>query len=1011
MKKRGIILLLGIFVISSLIVVFNSYNVSNPIISDNKPVENENDFIQNDVPEVSGGDIFDPNDDFANAAPIMEGYYSNLDLGSDHDWYNITVNLDESITINLYFFHSNGDIQLRLYNSTNDLQIESISATDNENITFVVDNPDVYYIHVYNDTDVSSNYDLEIIIDDKFEPNNYDFNAHEIFPRQYPFLKCKDNDWFKFLINLNEQFTIDVLFNHSMGDITVELFDDTYSWLDKSDSPDDNESITHTAGYSGYYYINIFCPVYNNYTLDLYISGFGEDPYEENDVFSTAIEISKDWSYSPLSCKDDDWFKFLVDDGEKFYVNVYFFHSISDINIQLYNASGSFLIGSYSGDDDEFLTWTASYTGYYYIRIYNNIGSNNNYALDIHLGGPKEDAYEENDIFDDAWDIGPHYHPSLYCQDDDWFKFWVNPGDQVTVSIHFNNASGNLDLELYNNTGGFLTGSYSPDNDEYIVWTAGYSDFFYIRIFNTSQANFYDLDIKFVHDPYEPNNDKDSAIELYRGSHYNLWCRDDDWYKLPVDNGEQIIVQIYFENMSGNLDMEIYNDFTIMLWRLDSLDDDESITFTATYSGDYYIRVYNQSASDENWYCMVLGGQPELIFQEDFEGPISSKWSGFGGGNYWHVTSRDYSPTSPSHSAWCGDEGGTYDGTYDKGIGIPYTDSIVITDLDLRDYCFAGLYFDFKYTTGTNKDDEIGVSVKVLGEQFYLNPKYTDNDFNILNRPDNTTGWEYMEYDLSFFCGYEHVDIIFYFKANDFDNNYEGLMIDNIRIDGMVDDILIGNSLGIEVEDEYFYYISYIDNDAWSNEIFGRGIFWGDAYIKIEIFGIYDRGSYWDVVARLWEPWDDFDELKNTEEVHYTIYKNPLNMKDGADLFIPSNNLGVYLDKADNHDWFDWFGNYDIHHWYDYYHNEHNIEFCYDDFRVHLIYSSNGILVGMRMHKNYDNMALVFEMWRSDYTKEDKEGDEEERDAIPGYDIPIFIAIISIMSIISAIRIKKLTKK
>ena len=63
------------------------------------------------------------------------------------------------------------------------------------------------------------------------------------------------------------------------------------------------------------------------------------------------------------------------------------------------------------------------------------------------------------------------------------------------------------------------------------------------------------------------------------------------------------------------------------------------------------------------------------------------------------------------------------------------------------------------------------------------------------------------------------------------------------------------------------------------------------------------------------------------------------------------------------------------------------------------------------MHKNYDNMALVFEMWRSDYTKEDKEGDEEERDAIPGYDIPIFIAIISIMSIISAIRIKKLTKK
>ena len=57
-------------------------------------------------------------------------------------------------------------------------------------------------------------------------------------------------------------------------------------------------------------------------------------------------------------------------------------------------------------------------------------------------------------------------------------------------------------------------------------------------------------------------------------------------------------------------------------------------------------------------------------------------------------------------------------------------------------------------------------------------------------------------------------------------------------------------------------------------------------------------------------------------------------------------------------------------------------------------------------------MRLIFEMWRSEKPSSD-EGDEEgeeERDAIPGYDIPIFIAIISIMSIISAIRIKKLTK-
>ena len=66
----------------------------------------------------------------------------------------------------------------------------------------------------------------------------------------------------------------------------------------------------------------------------------------------------------------------------------------------------------------------------------------------------------------------------------------------------------------------------------------------------------------------------------------------------------------------------------------------------------------------------------------------------------------------------------------------------------------------------------------------------------------------------------------------------------------------------------------------------------------------------------------------------------------------------------------------------------------------------------MNIFKNNVDMRLIFEMWRSDKpSDEDDEEGEEERDAIPGYDIPIFIALISIISIISAIRIQKLRKK
>jgi len=1010
MKKRGIILVLGIFVISSLIVAFNSYNVSNSIIAENSG-ETETSFDQTNLPKTSAIDPFEPNNDSGSAFFISEGYYSNLNLSSstDEDWFYIDVDFDKTLIINLYFSNSNGDINLELYNSTPTLSFltGSYSATDDESITFLTSYQNLYYFRIFNEA--NSNYDLEVKIDDRFEPNDVYSNAVYLGLGLYPSLECKDEDWFKFWIVIGQQFTVDLYFTHvASNNIELALWDNFSTFLKDSYSNDDNESITWTAGFSGYYYIQIFNATNNNYDLAIDISGFTEDSYEENDDFGSAKHLDL-ISYPFLACMDDDWFNFSINKDDQFSVSIYFSHGISDLELQLYNATNDLLWGSYSIENYEHITWTAGYSGDYYIRIY-NLGDDNSYTLDIYISGSGEDAFEENDNFGAAIYLDPSHYHDLYCQDDDWFYFRAYPGDQITVDIHFNNDSGNLELELYSEGGSLLAWSYSINDDESVTWFSSSTgeSFYYIRINNTGQANYYNLDIKMSYDKYEPNDYRVTAFELNRGSHYNLWCRDDDWYKFKAEIGEQIIVQIYFKDttMDGDLDLEVKNKIGGPVDGSYSTTDDEFITFTAAYSDDYYyIRVYNKSATDENMYVLVFGGQPELIFQEDFEGALSLEWSGFGGDNYWHVTTRNYS--SASHSLWCGNE---LSGWYDKGFS--YTDSIVITDIDLRDYCFAGLYFDCKYTTGMNKDDEIGVAVKVLGEQFYLNPKYTDNDFNILNRPDSTMEWENVSYDLSFFCGYEHVDIIFYFKANDYDNYYEGVMIDNIRIDGMKDDELIGNSLSIEVEDEYYYYISYIDNDAWSNEIFGNGIFWGDAYIKIEIFAIYDMGSYWDVVARFWEPWDDFDDLANTEEVHYKVYKNPLNMKDGADLFIPSNNLGGYLDKADNYDRFDWFGGYDIHHWYDNFRNEHNIEFCYDDFRVHLTYSINGVLVGMRIHKNSADYRLIFEMWRSEKPSSD-EGDEEgeeERDAIPGYDIPIFIAIISIISIISAIRIKKLTK-
>jgi len=52
-----------------------------------------------------------------------------------------------------------------------------------------------------------------------------------------------------------------------------------------------------------------------------------------------------------------------------------------------------------------------------------------------------------------------------------------------------------------------------------------------------------------------------------------------------------------------------------------------------------------------------------------------------------------------------------------------------------------------------------------------------------------------------------------------------------------------------------------------------------------------------------------------------------------------------------------------------------------------------------------------FLMWRDDNKDHGGDDEEEERDAIPGYDITLVITIIAAMSIITAIRVKKLRKK
>ncbi|TFG30237.1 MAG: hypothetical protein EU532_01240 [Promethearchaeota archaeon] len=630
-----------------------------------------------------------------------------------------------------------------------------------------------------------------------------------------------------------------------------------------------------------------------------------------------------------------------------------------------------------------------------------NEDDNGNYYFENDLLKIADDSFEDNDVFSAAWEIQMSYYPSMWCEDNDWFKFKVNIGERFVVKINYDNYYGNLSLALYNYTGDLL-----DFDNETITWSSDYdNDYYYIKISYFTIFNNYDLDIYTIYDKYEPNNDILTAAKINKGFHRGLWCDDDDWYAFSANFGEIINISIFYELSSGDLDIKIY-DKNGYLGNSDNWDKDyESYSFTASYPGDYFLLVYTKTALVENWYDMKILSQEITIFSDNFESGYldTSKWSKNGVTNYWHVTTRDYYGTG-FHSLWCGNESSD---SYDKGFS--YKDSVIISDLDLRDFYFAELSFDLNFTSGSG--EYISISAKVVGDNLYNSPKYTDKILEIEGTSENTYGWEKHTVDLSFFCGFEHVDIIFNFEADIIDNYGEGIKIDNVLVKGCKDYNLIGNSLGINVGDEFYYYFPYINEYIWRDELFGRNIFpYSHETIKIEIFSIYDRGAYWDIIARFWDPWDDFDELRGTDEIKYMVYKNPLNMKSGADYFIPNNNIIQYLQCADNTDWFN---NYNIEHWCNPYWNDYSIEYFYGDFRVNLYYTSNGILKGINIYKMYGTWdEKVLEMWLGEPIDDgdDDEEDEEEKRAVPGYDMVIIISLICFVSLITAAKMKKTRK-
>lgn len=222
-------------------------------------------------------------------------------------------------------------------------------------------------------------------------------------------------------------------------------------------------------------------------------------------------------------------------------------------------------------------------------------------------GSSADDAFEENDTRAAAAAVAAGSYPNLYCGDDDWFKVGVPASGSLTVRVDFAHSEGDIDMVLQNASGTELGKSDSTANFESIAKTGLAAGDYFVRVYGYSGAKAkYALAVTVAgggtggsggtttdpnDDSFEPNDDRASAAALAAGTHGNLACNDDDWYRITLAGAGALTFRIDFRHAEGDLDIFLYDASGAELGRSEGTTDSETIAKTGLGAGTYYAKV------------------------------------------------------------------------------------------------------------------------------------------------------------------------------------------------------------------------------------------------------------------------------------------------------------------------------------------------------------------------------------------------------------------------------------
>ncbi len=609
---------------------------------------------------------------------------SGLDIDAgDPDWFRFTLaapgGLADSIAIQ--FTHTAGDLDLGLFDATGTSRLRSSEGVGNlERISLTGLPAGSYAAQVYGFLGVgnpaysftASVTPLATGLRDRFEDNDTAATATALgtiagtVTQAGLSIETADADWFRLsLAGTGRQGDVlSIAFTHTAGDLDLALYDATGTTrLAVSEGVGNSETIGLAGLGAGTYVARVYG--YNGaanaaYSLTANVAAAvpsAGDRFENNDTAGTASLLGvlsgttreRDLSIEP---NDPDWFRFVLGSSGRAgdAVSIAFSHSQGDLDLALFDSTGSSRIGVSQGvGDTEQISLAGLAPGSYLARVYGFQGAGNPaYELSTSVAPTASavtgDRRENDDTAQTATALGivagsvVEENLNITAADPDWFSFTLpapgRSGDAVSIS--FNHSAGDLDLALYDATGANRLGrSQGVGNSESISLAGLAAGTYLAQVYGYERASnpAYNLTISAAPavaagDRYENNDAAVTATDLrvitgtLTESNLSIETADPDWFRftLSATGRSGDAATIAFNHALGDLDLALFDGSgSTRLALANGVGNTEAISLAGLGAGTYLLQVLGYLGASNPAYSLSLSATPAQTSDDRFE--------------------------------------------------------------------------------------------------------------------------------------------------------------------------------------------------------------------------------------------------------------------------------------------------------------------------------------------------------------------------------------------------------